>query len=323
MNVSETKINRLARTKWSKMSEEVKQFYRSQAKESVQKSIEEPEGISLPKTAKRLMKHDPNLPQGWGRKLLINSLGGISLCVITADKVRLYSTEGVRRYLANHHITDIEPESISFSPYRWETDCDQTSSSREVSGGSVEDTDDPLAMEGIEAVEGLEREEDFKIKNEMYEPIPYIYSVTQRNFCALRYRAYKNCIKFPIKKVQKDFKLEYPEFSRVPSNRSILYWAQKLETNGTLDNLYDSMKGNSTQPSSNTLSREEVSTNVAQDPLAPEVMEKIDDLESHDDVEELSSGRRKAETESDQKEVAELFSSFSSVEEIYENIETG
>ena len=70
------------------------------------------------------------------------------MCVITSDKVRLYSTEGVRRYLANHHITDIEPESISFSPYKWETDCDQTSSSREMSGGSVEDTTSRSKEEG-------------------------------------------------------------------------------------------------------------------------------------------------------------------------------
>ena len=108
----------MAMNRWSQMSEEQKQIYKR-----LSKPIEEPQGISLPKTVKRLLVDDPNLPQGWTRNLqekynMSKNSYDVGVCVVTADKVRLFNTEGVKKYLAKHPYTDIDPDSISFNPFK-------------------------------------------------------------------------------------------------------------------------------------------------------------------------------------------------------------
>lgn len=157
ISVPRNKIVKMARQRWSLMSEEQKQIYRR-----LSKPIEEPQGISLPKTVKSLLVEDPSLPQGWSRSLQqkynqITRTYDVGVCVLTADKVRLFNTEGVKKYLAKHPYTDIDPDSISFNPYK-QNDSHQhqdpagPEASNRITGGEVkeeqaETEEDPLALE--------------------------------------------------------------------------------------------------------------------------------------------------------------------------------
>ena len=119
---TEEQIVKIAMKRWSKMSEDQKQFYKRLSEANVLLK-DEPQGISLPRSSKRLMLEDPSLPQGWSRNLhqvenKQNKSIEIGVFVVTADKVRLFNKEGLKKYLAKHPYTDIDPDSISFNPYK-------------------------------------------------------------------------------------------------------------------------------------------------------------------------------------------------------------
>ena len=163
---TEDQVVKIAMKRWAKMNDEQKQFYKR-----LSEPIEEPQGISLPKTAKQLMPDDPNLPQGWSRNLqqVYNKSSksfDVGVCIVTADKVRLFNTAGLKKYLAKHPYTDIDPDSISFSPYQQSKNSHQEPASTETynswkSAGIIKlsvkaleqadpvhcDTEDPLALD--------------------------------------------------------------------------------------------------------------------------------------------------------------------------------
>ena len=61
------------------------------------------------------------------------------------------------------------------------------------------------------------------------------YTAEQRTFCALRYLDYKKIESWPMKRVQDEFCLKYPE-SRCATHQSVIYWVKKLQNHGTLHN---------------------------------------------------------------------------------------
>ena len=156
---TDNQVVKMATKRWSQMSEEQKQIYKR-----LSKPIEEPQGISLPKTVKCLLVDDPNLPQGWSRNLQQrfnqnNKSYDVGVCVVTADKVRLFNTEGVKKYLAKHPYTDIDPDSISFNPYK-QNDSQEPALSEASNRGmgsqmKQEQAEDPLALD-----EGIKNAED-------------------------------------------------------------------------------------------------------------------------------------------------------------------
>ena len=57
------------------------------------------------------------------------------------------------------------------------------------------------------------------------------FSVKQRTFCVKRYLEYRNIKTKFIKRVEEEFKAEYPDCPRIPSSDTIKEWVEDTERN--------------------------------------------------------------------------------------------
>ena len=261
---------------------------------------------------------DPNLPPGWQRKLLkAHSSGEVSVCVITPDKVRLHSREALVMYLTNHRITDIRPESISFSPWSQ----DGINPERQAAAG-VADTEDPLDVSS----------ERTKVDKRMMKAL---YSSEHKKFSVLRYLTYKRrqeqgykegC---PIKRVKEEFLTEYPNLPRAPCSQTITFWVEKYLANETIS---DTKPGQTKQSLTATTS-EDTEPDDAHDPLRIDEQVPVPDTSTsriadslHDDARDpialhvIEDIVCKDGVEKRREDNGELFASFSSLEDMYGHI---
>ena len=312
---SDSELARLALKKWTELGEETKQQYRVMAKEAIQRRIKEPQGISLPRTVRRVVRQDPNLPEGWQRKLLKQpGSGEVSVCVITPDKVRLHSREALVMYLTKHRITDIRPESISFSP--WSQDGINP---ERKAGAGVAETEDPLDVRS--------RLKQKSWGNKFGEQ--RIFSSEHRNFCVFRYLTYKQVETCPIKKVKEEFLNEYPNLSRVPCSQTINFWVEKYLSNRTISDI----KAGPTKQSLTAFTSGNIGLDDAQDPLrinedvpvlntstSKNADSLLDDARDPITSHVIEDHECKGGEEKRREDNGELFASFSSLEDMYGNM---